>query len=273
MKKVIIYLMILLFSSFSSWAEVKPRSGTYEDERLTDVVYNPNQVVRIDTYYGVATALVFHENERVLSAAVGDSEAWEIEASDNVVFVKPIAEMPMTNLHIKTNLRLYHFLLDLADGESKNVAFRISFKYPEYERQLQAQKNKRATSGKSKPIIINFDPLKHFQNNRHKMNTKYFTRGSATLKPSMVYDDNNHTYVLMKQTQVRPAVYAINASGKESLVNRTDKGNWIVVQGIYKKIRLRAEGTVIEIMNDNYDPTLTNFTPPPTNPFKRLLKK
>ena len=58
-------------------AEVTPHRGG-DDPRVRVVDYNPADVVKLSTFYGVSTHVQFGEGETIHEVAVGDDQAWTI---------------------------------------------------------------------------------------------------------------------------------------------------------------------------------------------------
>ena len=85
------------------------------DARVTSVVYQANNVVRIDATYGISTMLIFDEDEKFETISLGDSESWQVAPTEkgNILFIKPIAKDVVTNLNVVTSKRIY--FLELHD--------------------------------------------------------------------------------------------------------------------------------------------------------------
>lgn len=275
MKKLFILILLLGFNI--SYATVTPTPSS-KDQRLQTVTYQPDEIVHIDTFEGYATAIVLHRNETVDAAAIGDAEAWEVSVSQNAIFIKPLKEQPRTNLHVATNLRTYVFTIDVITDESlkDTVPYRVTFKYPKYEKELLRQElESKRKSQKDKPITFksNFDPLTHLYENKEIVNTQYKGRGDKLLKPRHIYDDGKQTYILFSENQLRPAIYSIT-KGKESLINRVDKNNWVIIQGVYSGLMFRGQDYVYELKNTKYAPEKDNRKSKTSqNPFKLLIEK
>ncbi len=278
MKKIILSFLAFAVLSFAN-AEKVAKAIRNGDSRLREIVYNPAEVTRIDTHYGIATALIFHKDETILSSSVGDADAWELNVANNTLMIKPLVLQPFSNLIVQTNLHIYHFVLDtLATDVEKNKApFMISFKYPTYENEkkkklakIKAAKRKKLRE--NSPIRKKFNPDAHFSKNRDIANVDYFYRGDDSLKPTFMYDDNTHTYIHFLKNQPRPAVYSILNDGKESLINRNDVGDWVVVQGVYKELRLRVGKSVLALINDSYNPLIYKREAQKTKE-KRFIKR
>ncbi|HMS96430.1 MAG TPA: TrbG/VirB9 family P-type conjugative transfer protein, partial [Tabrizicola sp.] len=87
-------------------AEVAPASMG-PDARVRSVLYNPVDVIRLDTHLRVNTAIELGAGERIDSVLLGDSEAFEVEVLSNrtTVSVKPLIAGAETNMTIYTGRR------------------------------------------------------------------------------------------------------------------------------------------------------------------------
>ena len=131
-------LFILLCIPALSQAEITPKGSGF-DTRVRLIDYNPKDVVRIATYYGVSTHVQFGEDETIKDVAIGDDQAWNIVPRTNHMFIKPKAKNADTNVTVITNKRVYHFALVVAQHSAKdtnawhdpNLVYGLTFRYPE----------------------------------------------------------------------------------------------------------------------------------------------
>lgn len=66
-------------------AETIPEPGA-ADARIRVVTYNPRNVVRLNTFFGVSTHIKFSESEQIKDVAVGDDLAWKVIPRGNNMF-------------------------------------------------------------------------------------------------------------------------------------------------------------------------------------------
>ena len=111
-------------------AEVAPASMG-ADARVRSVLYNPVDVIRLDTHLRVNTAIELGAGERIDSVLLGDSEAFEVEVLSNrtTVSVKPLIAGAETNMTIYTGRRTIS--LSISEGRSRNPTYRLVLRYPE----------------------------------------------------------------------------------------------------------------------------------------------
>lgn len=205
-----------------------PSSGRL-DPRVTSVVYQPNNVVRVFATYGISTMIIFDEDEKFETVALGDSESWDVVPTDkgNILFVKPKARKVSTNMNVVTTKRIYYLELnDFAPEDGKKV-FGIRFVYP--EKDLNASLRKEAESRAANPNIAGVD--------KADVNIDYSFSGEEKLRPLMVFDDGKKTF--FKFGARVPAIFAVNADFTETLRNFRREGEYIVVDGTATQYTLR----------------------------------
>jgi len=133
-----------------------PRAGSL-DSRVTSVVYQPNNVVKISATYGISTMIIFDEDEKFETISLGDTESWQVAPTEkgNILFVKPTAKNVATNMNVVTTKRIYFLELhDYAPDAGKKV-FGVRFIYP--EKDLNAAMRKEAEYRAANPNISKID--------------------------------------------------------------------------------------------------------------------
>jgi type IV secretion system protein VirB9 len=212
----------------TAFAAQTPASGRL-DPRVTSVVYQPNNVVRVFATYGISTMIIFDEDEKFETVALGDTESWDVVPTDkgNILFVKPKAKQVTTNMNVVTTKRIYYLELnDYAPEDGKKV-FGIRFVYP--EKDLNASLRKEAEARAANPNMAGID--------KANVNIDYSFSGDGKLKPSMVFDDGKKTFFKFGATV--PAIFAVNADFSETLRNFRREGEYIVVDGTATQYTLR----------------------------------
>ncbi|WP_418572399.1 TrbG/VirB9 family P-type conjugative transfer protein, partial [Parasutterella sp.] len=93
--------------------------------------------------------------------------------------------------------------------------------------------------------------------NRSEVNKFYSENfGSSPLSkeiaPLEVFDNGRFTYLKFDRHTDFPAVYRVSENEEETLLNSHIKGDWLVVHGVYRELRLRAGQAVVGIYNETY---------------------
>lgn len=225
---VILAFAVWLGSVCDGLAAATPNAGRL-DARVTSIVYQANNVVRVAATYGISTMIIFDEEETFETIAVGDSESWDVVPTEkgNILFVKPKARNVSTNLNIVTTRRIYYLELnDFAPQDARQV-FGIRFVYP--DRDLNASLRKEAEARAGYPNIAGID--------KTNVNLDYSFSGDTGLKPLMLFDDGRKTF--FKFGPIVPAIFAVNADFSETLRNFRREGEYIVVDGTATQFTLR----------------------------------
>jgi type IV secretion system protein VirB9 len=177
---------------------------------------------------------------------IGDAVRWKlspaVSGSDSAgkvthLIIKPTEAGLDTNLIVPTNRRTYH--LRLVSSRSHYVS-QIAFTYPENsERTWQPS---RFESGAESVPPRRIAELPNLSVDRLFLDFRIETiQGRPAFKPTRVMDDGKHTYLVMNedlQREQAPVVVAIDAAGKEQMINYRLKGNIFVLDGSFRKLAL-----------------------------------
>ena len=209
------------------------------DARLTQRLYNAEEVVRIDGRIGVQATVAFADDEHIENVAVGDAESWQITPNKraNLLFVKPLTATARTNMTVVTDRHTYYF--DLIASARATPLYALRFTYPAEPKSAptaagspgaQAALNdaERSALGDAAPV----DPA--------QLNFAWRTSGPARLIPQRLYDDGEATYAVWAAGVPIPAILVTNEKGDEGPVNFAVRGDTIVIDGVPSRIVLRV---------------------------------
>lgn len=242
--------------SFSTFAETTPPRGE-ADPRVRIVDYDPTDVVRIKTFYGVSTHIQFGDGEEILDSAVGDVAAWSVIPRRNHLFIKPKEIKADTNVTIVTTKRTYQFALVVEPvsmrneraWKNPNLIYSLTFRYPEEEAAKRQAAEQAAMMQERKGDLQSALA----GSSAEGANKDYWVAGSPEISPTGVSDDGRFTYLTFSNNRNMPAIYAVDESGAESLINTNVVGNRIVVQRVVRKLVLRKGTYVACIVNKSFD--------------------
>ena len=246
MKKSIHILLICLIASASPlavYALKTPTPFTY-DVRVRGVTYNPHDIVQVETVIGVATHIVLEEDERYITHAFGDSEAWAFTNQGNHYFIKPKEDDASTNLTIITDRRTYYFRLGYHETNDALAMYGVVFLYPDTDKK---QTNK---------IARRLEVEQGFTGMHAGHNLSYTMSGDTDIAPVNAWDSGEFTYFKFAGTRDIPGIYMVDADGKESIVNRNVTGvvnDVVVVHKINSKWILRLGRRALAVFNEAYD--------------------
>lgn len=260
LRRLVLLAAVLLAVHAAPAAAVETPTAGAADPRIKSIDYDPAQVVRIVGALRTATQIQFGPDETVLHVAMGDSSAWEIAPERNVLFAKPSAVRAPTNLIVTTELaaggtRHYAFELSTRPGRTGRAArdtfFVVRFRYTQQERARLEQ----ALSAEARALEARIVQLKLERGVLEgPRNLAYALQGSAAIAPSEVSDNGRFTVLRFPGAQAIPAVYAIAPDGSEGLVAFDVRGEFLVVHGVARQLRLRRGREVVCIFNGAYSP-------------------
>ena len=235
-----------------------PKSGP-SDPRIKIVDYDPWAVVQVTGVFRTATQILLGPDESILHVAVGDATGWEVAAEKNILFVKPKAARPPTNLIVTTNrgteTRNYTFELSTRAGSSArttpDTVFGLRFRYPQDEEAAIAAAVTAQASALDRRIIdLKLD--RAVVEGRRNLN--YGVQGATALQPSEVSDNGRFTVMRFPANQQVPAIYQVESSGTESLIPFDVRGEFVVVHAVVRQLRLRRGRDVLCIYNQAFEP-------------------
>lgn len=278
-------IAIGLFAIQTASADVIPVAGR-EDARIRTVIYQPNNVYKINVQRGTVTRIILADDEQILErgAASGfpancaeEANMWCItaDAGANQIWVKPKDGATHNNLEVRTNKRDYSFdfrLLNNANGASRGESlaqqpmFRVMFEYPQ-DAIRKAEENKALQYAQIKAEFNEQHQLSEFLVLQQRLandaplprNWKYRQAANSRGKnfvPEMVFDDGRFTYFRFKGNTDIPTIFVEGADGEEKVNFHVSKDDpkLVIAEALAKKFVLRQGKAVVSIFNQGYDP-------------------
>ena len=250
-------LLIGLLVPAMAMAEITPPKGDF-DPRVRIVDYNPLNVVKLATFYGVSTHVQFADGETIRDVAVGDDQAWKVVPRGSHLFIKPQAEKADTNVTVITDKRTYQFALvvqpravkDSTAWADPNLIFSLAFRYPDEEAA------KAAATAQKEALQARLGEIKGKLSDATKegQNFDYWVAGSEEVSPTAARDDGRFIYLTFTNNRDMPAVYSVDEQGNEALINtNVIDGNTIVVQRLVRRLILRKGIAVASVVNKSFD--------------------
>lgn len=254
MKKL---LAVALLLPLLSNAEITPLKGNF-DPRVRIVDYNPQNVIKLSTFFGVSTHVQFGDGEAIRDVAVGDDQAWNIKPRGSHLFIKPQATHADTNVTVITDKRTYQFALivqprprrDSSAWSDPNLIFSLTFRYPDEEAaRVAAESRKNAVKDRLGEIKGKLSDA-----NKEGQNFDYWVAGSEEISPTAASDDGRFIYLTFSNNRDMPAVYSVDTVGNEALINtNVIEGNTIVIQRLVPSLMLRKGTAVASVINKSFD--------------------
>lgn len=225
------------------------------DPRLRWIDYAPGAVVTVTGAARTATQILFGEDETIRHVALGDPAAWEVAAEGGVLFLKPLAAGPPTNLIVMTQTRQgkarhYHFdLLAQRQDPRRPADVAIGFRHPADDAERLAQALSAQTEALSRKVL-------QLQLERGAIegprNLDYELAGDPSLAPSEVSDNGAFTVLRFPAGRPLPALYLVGPDGTETLARFDVRGEFVVVHQTAAILRLRSGRRALCLINRAY---------------------
>jgi type IV secretion system protein VirB9 len=213
---------------------VVPRPGA-GDPRIHVVEYDPEAVVELRVALGYQLSVEFDQGERIENVAIGDSLGWQVTPNRraNLLFLKPMAQRPATNMTVVTNLRRYNFELGLRPrATARRAPFSVRFLYA--------------------PPAVAFIAPPPPPAPPEERNVAYSYEGSSKTLPVKVFDDGRDTYFAFRAEEDLPAIFALDPDGGEAVVNTRQRDGYVVVDRVVRGFVLRRGSEVTKVYNDGF---------------------
>lgn len=196
-----------------------PAPPAYGSGRVVALDYAEDQAVAVQGTPGYQVTIEFGGDERIENVAVGDSAAWQVTANKrgDHLFVKALQAGVATNMVVVTDRRLYTFDLVPLAGPVSQMVYTIRFRYP--------------------PPAIAAAPV-------GTVAGRYRLSGDRAIRPAAISDDGTHTAMQWPANVALPAVYTLDAEGRETLANGAMRDGTYVIDGIAARLVFRRDRRV-----------------------------
>jgi type IV secretion system protein VirB9 len=211
-------------------------------------------VVVLNATLGYQTFIEFSPDEHIENVAVGDATGWQItpNRAANLLFIKPMGEVPATNMTVVTNYRHYAFELNArphAPANDKSIVYTLRFQYPDVA----------VARLTDKPAAPEAPPVPKVAN------SAYSYDGSSKIVPARIFDDGHATYFEFREGESYPAIFSVDGDKNEVLVNSYMRDNYLIVDMLARGFVLRQGKEVTRIYNDGFQ----TAAPGPQSPQRR----
>ncbi len=233
------------------------RSQPPRDPRIRVVDYDADQIIPVTGHTGYQMTIEFEPGEKIETVGIGDSSGWQVTPNGNatLLFLKPMAVVPATNMTLVTNKRHYNLELSSRSGARVNkdsITYVLRFQLPAPPPSATPADENRVT------------PIPQAMWNRN-----YRFEGSKTLVPDEIFDDGSYTFIRFAESVETPAIFAVTGAEDENLVNSNQRGKYIMIDRVAGQIVLRHGKLVTRLFNESF----TASEPGPDAPKPRPRKK
>ena len=230
-RSVLIAVCLALTSATALAVTPRPGAG---DPRIHFVDYDPFAVVELKGALRHQLTVEFDPSERIENVAIGDSLGWQVTPNRraNLLFLKPMARRPATNMTVVTNLRRYNFQLTSLSQPTRAMPFTVRFIY-----------------APPAALVVTPPPPDPPPEVR---NAAYSFQGSRALLPVRIFDDGRDTYFAFQGDEDLPAIFAVEPDGAEAVINLRRRDDLFVADRVAQGFVLRRGGDVTRVFNDGY---------------------
>jgi type IV secretion system protein VirB9 len=205
--------------------------------------FEPGRLYTVHTSPRFLTTIALKPGEKLISKAAGDTVRWVIgetsagagEASQVVVFVKPIRPDLRTNIVLTTDQRTY--LIDAVSNAGGVYTAVLSWNYPQDLAKAAAAERVLAQQQAS---AVAADVAVDRLNFRYRIDPK--DRRPPRWTPVRVFDDGAKTYIEFPAdlaTDQAPPLFLLGDKDRAELVNYRQSGTFYVVDRLIDRAELR----------------------------------
>lgn len=215
------WLCGVLFWALPLQAQIPPSPGS-GDPRIQTARYDPNLILQLQVAAGYQLTLILNRDEAIQTVAIGEGGGWQITPSKrgDTLFIKSDLTARQTNLSVITTARSYAFELIPVATVSAQTTYQVQLTYPETVT--------RSTSPAVKPRAAG----------------SYRFTGSKPLIPKAMSDDGQKTYIEWDTEQTLPAVFVIDETGQEALIDGYMREGLYTIDAIRDRFVFRLDDEV-----------------------------
>jgi len=224
-----------------------------EDSRFVDYEFNPNQVFDISVSTHAHLHILLADGEEARHFSVYDKNGWTWTADVDTkrsIYVRAKPGARPTSATLRTTHGIYEMTFRAVN---KGVVYRqVRFHHPSIVQEAEnnaklAQERTRLAieTRQSAEIPVARPP--------EQLNFKYNAEGSASFKPTSVFDDGEQTYVVLAQSSDMPALFETDAEGKAKSVAYTQRNGTLIVRRVMSRFVLALGSEKITVTSAGYD--------------------
>ncbi len=195
-------------------APVAAQSGP--DGRIARLEAGVGARLRLPTFDDTPQAILFARGERIQSVAVSDPAAYVfgLSGTGDSMTLKPAGPSTLATMRVDTDRASYDFdLIPASAAETPQVV------------QIVA----------AAPLAPAPQPARPTERG------EYAQSGDPLLRPSLISDDGNKTYLQWLEDQSMPAVFGIGPSGNEEMVEGYMRGGTFTIDRVYDQLIFRID--------------------------------
>lgn len=238
MLRIIFLSCMLVFST----VQANPQFMAIYDQsnRIQNVQYEPNVVVKIVGFKDNPTLIVFEKGENVADVSGGTVLNWGLSKKGSHLFFWPEVGAKTSTVLVTTNKRSY--VLDLIPAKKgDSFANRVSKVIYSYSKKGEDSRS-RVEAG---AVVAS----------KNDLYTMEIVNDEAYINPSEVFDDGTFTYFKFDKNAEIPAIYKSKPGVEaEWLINKHKENGYIVIHGVSPLWNLRLGNALVGVYNEAFRP-------------------
>lgn len=193
------------------------------DERVRSITYTEGGQFALETPPGGTISVLLAPGERIESVAVDAPDAFPVTVapSGDAFAVRVLGTSLQTAIDVRSDRHAYHFRLVSGPGAGPTLVARMVYDKPA-------------------PFSPGLTPVHLIAS---APNVSWRTGGSRVLRPLRISDDGTYITIEWDAEQPIPAVFTIDANGKEAMVNGYMRDNRFTIDRVYPKLVFRIDRT------------------------------
>ena len=216
--------------------------------------YNRNAIPNIVTAAGIASEIIFEEDEVIEYATFGFDSAWESQVvRDHILVFKAKDAEPETNLIVHTNKRDYLFTVTSGNNDwtknpnSSGAVYSLRLNYRDNKSKAALAAKKKAEEKANEKGVLRNSAIT-MDGPIHSNYDYRATENAQDLIPYRVWDNGTLTFIAFRPGTKRGVVYELDANKKPALVNQhTEKNGLLVVHNVYSHLIIRLGDDAVEL--------------------------
>ena len=237
--------------------------------------YHPDVVPNIVTSAGIASEIIFEEDEEITYYTFGFDSAWDSAiAQKHILIFKSKDEKPQTNLLVHTSKRHYVFTITVGNDEwekhpdksEANYSVRIRYSDNKSIKALKQQEQKAKDRERREKEAEKSLDLRHrsISSDSSYIYCDYSyraTENASPIIPNRMWDDGKITFIRFAPAQKRGVIYELLPNGKTALVNQhTERNGLVVIHGVYDSLIIRLGDEAVETRRNIKGGLMENLT-------------
>jgi type IV secretion system protein VirB9 len=244
---------------YSTVAETPENNAKVRDPRIRVIDYDPDQIFSVTGHTGYQMTIEFEPDEKIETVGIGDSSGWQVtpNGSATLLFLKPMALAPNTNMALVTNKRRYNLELSSRSGAKvsrDSITYVLRFRLPA-----------------PPPVLVSVAPDENLVSPvaPEAWNRNYRFEGSKELVPEEIFDDGRYTFIRFAENLETPAIFAVTGAEDENLVNSNLRGQYVMIDRVAGQIVLRHGKLITRLYNESYAAPVPGPDAPKPRPRKK----